>query len=181
LPEICFKKETLGDPNRFADKTVIEILSEIRADIQKAAEEKFDQERNAFKTQTTEILTEIEIQRQQTQTIEQKHSQALTELAAVQSAKANIEDNIDNVSNRFAAIITGGFYFFSIILVIVVSIFQFNPNVIGNRPILNLLLICIAVLLSVASLVTGFNVKGVGNIMKLFLKERIEQFLKGRK
>jgi hypothetical protein len=104
----------------------------------------------------------------------------MKELEAVQSEKENIEGNIDKVADRIVSILTGVFYVFSIILAIAVSIFQFYPKLIGNRPILNLFLIVIAVLLSLAGLFAAF-IKSVGNRMRLFLKKRIVQFLKGRK
>lgn len=169
------QEETLGDPNRFTDKTVIEILDEIRADIQKSAAEKFNQDRNAFKKQETELLNTIEIQRQHTQTVEQKHADTQAELSA-------LESDIDKFVDRVVSIPSGVILVFLIAWVIAVAIFEAVPNAIDNRPILKLFMTCSVILFTVASFcIKGFNAKDGGNRIKRFFKGRIMQVLKGKK
>lgn len=174
------QEETLGDPNRFTDKTVAEILDEIKAGIRKEEQEKLRQDREAVHAREKMLVAGIDHERQRTQNEKQKHVQTQEELTRVQIEKDKIEININMIAERVASVITIVFYVFSSIVVVIVSVFQFYPDILGNNKTLNFVLIFVAIALSVLIVITGFNIHGVGQRLKTWLRRVLVNFLRGR-
>jgi Mitochondrial calcium uniporter len=89
------QKETLGDPNRFNDKTAIEILEEIKEDIRKEEQERFDQERIEYDKKIDHVTKERTMKDQQLSSINE-HLKGLEErkreldARAIKSAKRRL-------------------------------------------------------------------------------------------
>lgn len=173
------QEETLGDSDRFTDKTAIEILREMRSEIRQEERDALQGERMTFKTEKELLADEIKRQQELARSEEEKRAQAQDELIRVKTEKEKLESRITDMAEAAASTITRVFYVVSTILAIAVSAFQFFPNLRSENQLLNYVLIAIAVVLSSTSLVTGFNFKGLGQKMKAWLKTRIANFLRG--
>jgi hypothetical protein len=167
------QEETLGDPNRFSDKTVTDILAEMRYEIRREEQLKYEIAKDQLSKENIEKDKQI-------QTTEEQSKRKEEELLTVKSDKEYIESNLEHISEIFANILGGIFYFFSIVIIILVSIYQYHPGIVTNE-IIKWLLRILAVIFTTASLITGFNIKGIRNTLKAKVKNKIISFLKGNK
>ena len=105
--------DTLGDLNRFNDKTPIEILNEIRNDIREQETEKFISDREQFLAKEESLTGKVTEQKQIV-------SQTKNELDSV-------TQNLEKIATGVATIITRVFYAISVLLGLSIILFQFFP------------------------------------------------------
>lgn len=170
------QEETLGDPNRFSDKTPFDILNEIKSDIQKEESQKFQKDRESFQSREKDLSDKIESERQRKISAEQKFSQKKEELEKVQNEKMKFIRNIETKSEQLAVIITKLFYIISGIFV-VFAIFQFFPNILETSNIIKIISRVTAIILFLTTTVIGFNVRGIGRNLRKWLKQKITNIL----
>ena len=171
------QEETLGDINRVSDKTVTEILDEVRLKIRKEEQEKFALDRAASQAQEKRLSDEIERERQTVLNTKKSHEATLEELNKVQIEKENIKKHIETLASHIALGITITFYVISFAVVVTVIIAQFYPDMFKNSHILYTILIIIAVIFTLITILTGFNIRGAGNKLKNLLKQKIISIL----
>lgn len=171
------QEETLGDPNRFTDKTITEILDEIRAGIREEEQDKFSQDRETFQVKEKTLSDRIEQERELVQVAKKNHFKTKEELVRIRNEKEEIEKNIETLAERITYIILLVYYLFFIAIIIIAVIAQSCPNVFGNNS-LCVTLVIIAIILTILNLVTGFNIMGAGKKLKTLLKQKIISFLK---
>lgn len=157
--------ETLGDPTRFTDKTSLQILDEIRAEIKR-------EEGARFGAQRAELQQQIQEQRRLTEYTEERLSTALSDSQRTQR-------NIERLADRTANVVGVVFYIVSIAVVVITLFFQFYPDLVGDRTILRYLLVVVALVLFALNLITGFNVRGARDIFKAKLRKKVIRILGG--
>jgi len=158
------QRETLGDPNRFTDKTPVMVLEEIRARIRREEQEAYLEKEKRYEAQLQEAQRNVRLTKE--------------EQSTAIAAKEKIEGQVEALAERVAKCIGVLFYVFSAVVAVAVSICQAIPTITGNNKILNCFLIFIGVVLSAVSLITGFNFKGIRDTIKRRLKERIISYLR---
>jgi hypothetical protein len=153
------QRETLGDPDRFNDKTAAMILEKIRARIQREEKERYLEKEAELEAKLKQKEREIHLARE-------GESTAIAE-------KERIGRHVAALAEQVSKIVGITFYVLSAIVVATVFIFQAFPEILGDKKALNYFLIAIAVILSAVSLLTGFNFKGIRDTIKRKLKEKI--------
>jgi Fe2+ transport system protein B len=171
------QEETLGDINRVSDKTVTEILDEVRLKIRKEEQEKFALDRAASQAQEKRLSDEIERERQTALNAKKSHEATLEELKQVQDERENIKKHIETLASHIALGITITFYVISFAVVVTVIIAQFYPDIFKNNHILYTILIIIAVIFTAITILTGLNIWGLGRKLKSPLKQKIVSIL----
>ncbi len=151
--------ETLGDPDRFTDRTPFDILEEIRRSIKQRERQEFEQERARINTENLKLRTSLE---------------SITNDAESAERKMNQYDvRVEHIATRTATTTVWLFYGVSLLLIIYISVIQFVPNLTPKSQVLNCFLIVTAIVLSVINLMIGTNVKDVGVWLKGYIKRRI--------
>jgi hypothetical protein len=159
------QRETLGDPDRFTDKTAVMVLEEIRARIRREEQETYREKEERYKAQLLEAQRNARL--------------AKEEQSAAITAKEKIEGRAEALAERAANWVGVLFYVLSGVVVVTVLILQAIPTIIGNSKTLNYFLLSIAAALSAANMITGFNVKGTRDTIKQRLKAHIVSYLRG--
>ena len=179
LARNLLQEETLGDPNRFTDKTAIEILDEIRSGIRREEVDRLQEDRRGFQDQERALSEQLEQERLRAYDAEQMHNQSQAELQRVLHTKSEIEKRIETTADRITSLVIGAYYVISGVIIAVAVTFQLFPSVFGTSKVLRIVLITLAAVLSAASLATGAKFKDTGQALRLRLKHRIVAFLKG--
>lgn len=149
------EEKTMGDPNNFTDKTSEEIIEEIREVIKKEGEKKYLIEKDY-------------------------HKETLLKLDTTKKEKDEIEKNIEERAENISA--TLGKILFIVLLIIFAlgTVAQFSQNFLSKQPLLRVVLILITILLGLLSVATGFNIKGIRDKSKIFIKNKIIRWLIGK-
>lgn len=174
------QEETLGDPNRFSDKTVTEILDEIRAGIRKEEQHALEQDRRVIETQATQWQQEVENARQLRQAAVDEGEQTRAQLEDALREKASLEASIDLLAERTAGVVTTAFHMVSIVVVLLTTVVQFVPNLFQVGSVVRWILLAVAAILTIANLITGFNILGAGRSLRNWVKSRVANRLKSR-
>jgi hypothetical protein len=152
-------EETLNDVERFTENTVTEILQEIHTSIQAEEEARFSEERKEFeaqKEQDKRILGAV-----------------TTELTSTKTAKYQIEKNIENSAEKISTIISKSAFIILAILALLTVIFQLIPAIVEDHLVWRIILVILTGGFTIASLITGFNIKGAKDSIKKYVKSYI--------
>lgn len=151
--------ETLGDPNRFTDKTAHEILREIRQDLQRQEQSAFDKERESL---------EIELSRRSNEVgIYSKHAGDAED--RLEQYASRVRHNADLASKWIAYI----YYAVSLVFILYISVMQFVPALSGSNSSPNWFWIALAIGLAFANMYLGFNTKDSGNKLRARISQKI--------
>ncbi len=156
--------ETLSDPNRFTDKTALDILKEIRSSIQQEERQSFEQERFQHKLVTGELENKV-----------QHYSR---NFEAVERQIKDYDSKILHTAYVTARIVTWIFYSISAFLILYITVMQFYPNMAPSDKTLKHIFLLLAIILAVTNVLLGFNVKDSGAILFKYLEKRIIAMLK---
>ena len=126
------QEETLGDPNRFTDKTALDVLEELRSDIRDEERATYEQERSQLNAENVDLQKEL--------------SQRTSEAEDAQSQLLAYEGRIDVLAGRLAKIVTGIVIAIAILLVVYAGAMQFYPVLVPANPFWKSLLVLSAVL-----------------------------------
>jgi hypothetical protein len=173
------QEETLGDPERFSDRTILDILEELRRGIREEERKALETERKSLDRQEQERLREVDRQRQLASQAQQSAAEVSRQLEAAMDAKLHMEHNIESVAQRVSSAVTWMFRLVAVGTVIVVCVLPFYPKLLGNNSLLYVMLVLLAVVLTAANLITGFNVRGSGAALQTWLRGKICRILGG--
>jgi len=107
------QRETLGDPDRFMDKTAIDILEEIRANIRKEEQEKLSREREDMHAQVQEAQRTAQKAQEQLRCI-------LSQVVELDRIKEHLDENARKYANRVLWLSLGALGLIWLILVILI-------------------------------------------------------------
>jgi hypothetical protein len=166
------QEETLGDPDRFTEKTVTEILNQVRTEIRTEEKTRFDEDRRKFQKETEETQAKAD-------EAEQKAREGEIKYSSEKDKKEQLTNHLENLSHRIANIFAWVLYVPAIILVLLVTAFSLFPNYFEINQSLKIILYCLAFLFGVISLITGFNIKGSRDVIKTRLQNKIYHIMLG--
>lgn len=171
------QKETLGDPNRFTDDTPLEILHQIRTDIQKEENDKFKKERDEFQNKEKLLSDKIESERQLKIQAEQTSQQTEKELQREQNEKEEIKKKIETISNVISSMILYVFYFISF-AALAFFLNSFLPGILEKIKLSKIVFIIISCALSAIFTIIGFKIKDIGKKIRISIKKKIQSFFR---
>ena len=145
------QEETLSDLSRFTDRTVTEILEELKTRIEKDAGKKFEKDRKGY-------LSEIE----EKNVVERNFNKT----------KARIERLATKVANAIFWITVLGL----LITITTITIYQLNQQIFGNNRYVNGVLLVVSIGWGIITAYTGFNIRGAGEAIRLKIKVAITRF-----
>jgi hypothetical protein len=149
-------EETLNDPDLFTEKTIPEILEEMRNVIRVEEESKFNIERGDLESRDRQLAETLDI----------TNRKLVNEINEKSTIINNIETNADRVSGvigQIALIVLA-------LLAVVAVVCQFIPSLLGDNLIVRILLGVVAFIFTMASLFTGFNIIGARDSIKKKIK-----------
>jgi hypothetical protein len=146
------EEKTMGDPGRFTDQTAEEILKEVTEEIRKEGEKKYLEEKEG-------------------------HQQTKGELTTVKGNLVLVKGTIENRAEQISSF--GGRFCFVLLLVLFVAglLSQFFPGFLSNRTGLRVCLLVITGLLGIMSVATGFNIRGLRNTLKVWIRAKVIEYL----
>jgi len=152
---ILLEEKTMGDPECFTDQTAEEILEEVTRAARKEEQKKYFEEKEKH-VKTREKLTTAE-----------------SDVALARGAMEHRAEQISTFVSRLS---------FRVLLALFVAgvLAQLIPGFLGPRTPLRLVLIGVTALLGVMSVATGFNIKGLRNMLNAWVKAKVLAYLTPR-
>lgn len=171
------QEETLGDPNRFTDQTITDILAEIRMGIRIEEQEKFEDDKKQFSSDLTKSQQRILGEQSKTQVEKEQHEETRRKLQDTVQEKESLEQNIEQFAKTVALVVSVAFYILTIGLVVLATFVQLVPNLISN-DYLKYILTGIAAIFSVISIINGYNVKGTKDSLEGKIRDIVVRIFK---
>lgn len=149
------KEKTFGDPDSFTDKTLTEILADYKRDIKGEEAKKYLQEK-------------------------ERHMQSRKELTSVKEDKERITRNVEKWAELTSTIISRGLYAAITIIAIFAIYTNIQPAFIQDNKTAKNILIGFVCVITLLNMIYGFNIRGFGEKVKKWVKDKIMQHLLGR-
>ncbi|TRZ53401.1 hypothetical protein D4S03_01845 [bacterium] len=149
-------EETLNDPDLFTERTIPEILNDIRDNIRVEEEAKFKKDREEFESRDKQRKETLDFVNQ--------------ELSTTKGDKERLLNNVENVAEKISGGIARFMFIVLAFLAIIAVVFQFLPSIFGNNIIVRWVLGIAALAFTLASLFTGFNITGAKDSIKRKIK-----------
>ena len=160
------QKNTLGDLERFDNVNISAIVRQTRLDIR-------NEERESFENDREEALHKV-------RDAEAKVALAEKERKAANSEKIKMTERLDDLSNKITKWIAGFIYVLALISVAWGTVFTLFPDSFLNLSLLlKIVSYAFAILLSGASIMTGFNLRDFRNYINEKIKKIIDNVLLG--
>jgi hypothetical protein len=165
------QEETLGDPTRFTDRTALDILEELRRSIKREERESLRADREQFESAKREL--EVTLENRNTEVKDYN-----TLVTQINRRIGDYDTRIELTARNIARTVAGLFYAVSILYILYITIMQFFPSISPTQKWLNAALIGSAILLAMANIILGVNVKDVGTRIQKALQLKIIALLK---
>lgn len=148
------QEETLGDPGRFTDRTVTEVLEELKARMEAEAASRFEVDRQTF-------LAELE------------------GAGAIRDRYGRTMSNIERLATKAAAALIWVISLLLLVLVAALAAFQLNQQIFGDNRYVTAILVGLVIFWAMATAYTGLNIRGVGERLRKKLTRYIVGMLAG--
>jgi hypothetical protein len=164
------QEKTLGDPDRFSDKTVDIIMDEMKDRIRQDEQQAFQEERARHRAERQEL--EKRLSRADEQRIAEEQQRI-----AEEQQRQQIEEHNKALAQKIARGVASALLFVLVPVILIITIVSVFPEWFIERPLLRYILMILAVILSAASLITGCHLLGIKKSVEAKLRDLFRTIL----
>lgn len=164
------QEATLGDPDRFVERTAFDILQEMKASMRQEERAKYNEDRARDKAREEEAATQAQVERQAREAAEQDASSVRGQLARTQ-------EDLDRLTGCAVRALLVVYYIVALAALGLGIAAQTRPQLFGGHVVLARIAFWTGISTTALGAVFGFSVWQTGNRLNTWLRKGIERII----